>query len=166
MFRKFVGIGLATVVGFSMVACDEETSSVSPPITNNSITAVVDNDTRLTTLSNALRSTGLSTTLQNAGTFTLFAPSNEAFAALPPGAISNNAELANILRYHVINDFLPLSRLQTLNGLSLFTLLSGTTVRFTVSQQGGVLVNNGRVTVANLDASNGVVHIIDRVLAP
>jgi uncharacterized surface protein with fasciclin (FAS1) repeats len=122
----------------------------------------------LSTLVAALKAGGLVATLSGAGPFTVFAPTNEAFAALPSGALAtllkpeNKAELVDILTYHVVSgnvqaeDLKDGQLLKTVEGKSVTVRLAARTV----------LINSAIVTTANVEASNGVVHIIDGVLFP
>ena len=98
----------------------------------------------------------------------MFAPSNEAFALLPPAELeslldpANIGELVNVLTYHVKNDRLRAEDLS--NGQQLETL-QGEDVGVSIIG-GRVFIGDGEVTTADVSASNGVVHIIDRVLLP
>merc|ERR1712072_1019821 len=124
----------------------------------------------LSTLVTALKAGKLTTALSGTGPFTVFAPTNEAFAALPKATIAhlldpkNIKELQAVLEYHVIAgaavhaaDLKEFQKVKTLEGKELFIVKD---------HRGDVLVDNARVTTADVDASNGVVHIIDKVLIP
>ena len=120
-------------------------------------------DGRFKTLAKALTDTNLVGTLSGAGPFTVFAPTDAAFAALPAGTLEalTNDQLATILKYHVIGKELPSTALtagpaKTVAELSAFVAIAGSTVK----------VNDATVTTANIDASNGVIHVIDKVLLP
>jgi len=127
------------------------------------IVALAVADGRFKTLAKALTDTNLVGTLSGAGPFTVFAPTDAAFAALPAGTLEglSNEQLATILKYHVIAKELPSTALtagpaKTVADLSAFVALSDGTVK----------VNDATVTTANIDASNGVIHVIDKVLLP
>ncbi len=121
-----------------------------------------------TTLAAALQAAGLVEALQGDGPFTVFAPTDEAFAALPEGTVAsllkpeNKAKLQAVLQYHVVagkqmlGAALSAGRADTLQG-------SGLPIRFV---DGEVRVGEARVLQADLEARNGVVHVIDRVLIP
>jgi uncharacterized surface protein with fasciclin (FAS1) repeats len=123
---------------------------------------------RFDTLVAAVKAAGLVDALKGPGPFTVFAPTDEAFAKLPPGTLENllrpenKDQLRNILTYHVVagqvtaKDVLKLGSAKTLEGGSL-------TIR---SENGGVMVNNAHVTKTDIAASNGVIHVIDTVLLP
>ena len=119
------------------------------------------------TLVAALEATDLVGTLsgQGHGSFTVFAPTDEAFAKLPPGTVESLLKdppaLKKILLYHVVAwtklaaDVLGSATLPTLNGQSL-----------TVSTSGGPKVNGSAITATDIRARNGVIHVIDAVLIP
>lgn len=121
-----------------------------------------------TTLVAAVTAAGLVETLKGAGPFTIFAPTNAAFAALPAGTVDalltpeKKADLTSILTYHVVSgavmaaDLTDGQKVKTLQGEEL-----------TVSiKDGKVMINGANVTAADLKGSNGVVHVIDAVLMP
>jgi uncharacterized surface protein with fasciclin (FAS1) repeats len=116
-------------------------------------------------LTDAIRASGLVKPLSARGPFTLFAPTNAAFAKLPPesqGALLRNAtRLAAIISYHVVPGFLDTrdlhaGELETLQGTSLTLLRTGAQVS----------INGAGITAADLIATNGVVHGIDEILLP
>ena len=122
-----------------------------------------------TTLVAAVQAAGLEETLRGDGPFTVFAPTDAAFAALPAGTVEslllpeNKDALVSILTYHVLLGSVKAADVlgaktdvATVNGKNL--TVDGT--------RGGVLVNNARVEIANVSASNGVIHVIDKVLLP
>ena len=117
------------------------------------------------TLLTAAEAAGLTNVLYNDGPFTLFAPTDDAFAELPDGTVEsllgNPKELAKVLKYHLVkgNVFSP----DLNNGSSVATLL-GSPVSISTTE--GVLVNNAKVIQADMEASNGVIHVIDKVLLP
>lgn len=119
------------------------------------------------TLIKALKATHLVGTLsgQGHGSFTVFAPTDAAFAKLPPGTVESllqdPAALKQILLYHVVagevpaSEVLASSSLPTLNGQSL-----------TVTNSGGPKVNDASITATDIRARNGIIHVIDTVLIP
>ncbi len=114
----------------------------------------------------ALSAAGLDDDLQGAGPFTVFAPTDAAFEALPEGLVeelfSNPQELSKILLYHAVGAKAMSSSLS--NGQKIKTLF-GKNVTVTINAD-GIFINNAKVTVADLEAENGVVHVIDAVLVP
>lgn len=123
---------------------------------------------KFNTLVAAVQAAGLVDTLKGPGPFTVFAPTDEAFAKLPPGAIEdllkpeNKAKLQSILTYHVVagkvtaHDVVKLTSAKTVEGKTIAIKTA----------KGGVMVNNARVTKTDIETSNGVIHVIDTVLMP
>jgi uncharacterized surface protein with fasciclin (FAS1) repeats len=119
------------------------------------------------TLAKAVQAAGLVETLKGPGPFTVFAPTDAAFAKLPAGALdqllANPAQLKAVLTYHVIPGRVPAS--QVTNGLSANSV-QGSALTFQVGD-GSVKVNNSATVVQpDVMASNGVIHVIDTVLMP
>jgi uncharacterized surface protein with fasciclin (FAS1) repeats len=121
-----------------------------------------------TTLVAAVKAAGLVPTLEGAGPFTVFAPTNEAFAALPPGTVANllkpenKAELTKILTYHVVAGRYTPAQLAA--GKPIKTLEGGTV---TPAMTGGTYTVNGAdVVCGNVQTSNATVYIISSVLMP
>jgi uncharacterized surface protein with fasciclin (FAS1) repeats len=121
-----------------------------------------------TTLVTALQAADLVDTLKGEGPFTVFAPTDDAFAKLPAGTVEdllkpeNKEKLQGILTYHVVpgkvmaSDAAMLSSAKTVNGKS-----------FTISKAGdGIMVDNANVVKADIETSNGVIHVIDQVILP
>ncbi len=121
-----------------------------------------------TTLAAALQAAGLVDALKGDGPFTVFAPTDEAFAKLPAGTVENllkpenKDQLTAILTYHVIPGNLPSGTVVSTPGA---TTLQGGSLTFTAAD-GGVMVNDATVVKADINASNGVIHVIDSVLLP
>jgi uncharacterized surface protein with fasciclin (FAS1) repeats len=120
------------------------------------------------TLVAALRAADLETTLRSAGPFTVFAPTDEAFARLPPGTVDsllrpeNKAKLQQVLEYHVVAGRVPSSEVVKLAGVK---TLAGEEVAIG-TEGGGVQVGAANVVKPDVVCKNGVVHVIDRVLLP
>jgi uncharacterized surface protein with fasciclin (FAS1) repeats len=120
------------------------------------------------TLVLAVQTAGLADTLKGAGPFTVFAPTDEAFAKLPAGTVEgllkpeNKAKLQAILTYHVVPgrvmaaEVVNISSAKTVNGQSLAVS----------AKNGGVTVDNAKVVKTDIVASNGVIHVIDAVVLP
>ena len=118
------------------------------------------------TLLAAVEAAGLSGALSGEGPFTVFAPTDEAFAALPEGTIESllkdKKKLASILTYHVVDgavkaeQVVKLDKAETLNGQSVMVMI----------KDGEVMIDNARVTTTDIVCSNGVIHIIDAVMLP
>ncbi len=120
------------------------------------------------TLVAAVKAAGLVETLKGPGPFTVFAPTDAAFAKLPPGTLEsllkpeNKARLQSILTYHVVTgkvmaqDVVKLNSAKTVEGQTIAIKATG----------GKVMVNNAHVIKTDIEASNGVIHVIDTVLLP
>ena len=133
---------------------------------SNSIYDIVANSNDHNTLELAIDTCGLTSTLQGAGTFTLFAPTDAAFNALPQGTIAallnDLPQLTNILLHHALGDTVMSGML---SNNQIVTTLLGTDVTVTINSN-GVFIDNAQVIVADIVADNGVVHVIDAVLLP
>jgi uncharacterized surface protein with fasciclin (FAS1) repeats len=131
-----------------------------------SIVQIAESDAALSTLVKALSDTGLVKPLEGPGPFTVFAPTNTAFANLPPSVLdyllANPTVLKQVLLYHVVSGEYALTgaALKTLQGGSVFPSFSYGTAGLTVK------VNNSLVSVKPIKASNGVIYVIDAVLLP
>jgi hypothetical protein len=128
---------------------------------------VIVNSPEHDTLEAAVIAAGLADDLSGEGPFTVFAPTDAAFKALPAGTIDTllsdpTGDLANILLYHVVGAKALSTDLS--DGQELTTLL-GKKVNVTINDD-GVFINDAKVTVADIEADNGVVHVIDAVLLP
>jgi uncharacterized surface protein with fasciclin (FAS1) repeats len=118
-----------------------------------------------TTLVKAIQAAGLVDTLKGAGPFTVFAPSDEAFAKLPPGTLEgllkDKAKLASVLTYHVVPgkvtaaDVVKLGTAKTVQGQMI-----------QIDAKDGVRVNDAKVVKTDIEASNGIIHVIDTVILP
>jgi uncharacterized surface protein with fasciclin (FAS1) repeats len=119
------------------------------------------------TLVAAVQAADLVETLKGEGPFTVFAPTDEAFAALPEGTVEsllepeNKDQLVSILTYHVVPGSVMSGDLS--DGMTAETVEGS---EITISTEGGVMVNDATVTTADIEASNGVIHVIDSVLMP
>lgn len=121
-----------------------------------------------TTLTKLLNETGLNEVLKGAGPFTVFAPTDEAFAKLPKDQLEtllkNKEALKRVLSYHVVMEKVSSAEVATLNGKVIGTA-AGTTVRV-IAKDGKVQINTANVVKTDIAASNGVIHVIDTVLVP
>lgn len=119
------------------------------------------------TLLTAAEAAGLTATLKGDGPFTVFAPTDSAFAALPDGTLDtllkpeNRDQLAGILSYHVVPGKVMAADLT--EGMKAKTVQGG---EVTISLTGGAKVNGANITTADVAASNGVIHVIDQVILP
>jgi uncharacterized surface protein with fasciclin (FAS1) repeats len=120
-----------------------------------------------TTLVAAVQAAGLVETLKGAGPFTVFAPTDEAFAALPTGTVENllkpenKAQLVSILTYHVVAGKVMSTDLK--DGMTAATVQGK---EITIDLDNGAMVNDAKVVTADIAADNGVIHVIDKVIMP
>jgi uncharacterized surface protein with fasciclin (FAS1) repeats len=148
-----------TSVPVTTMAADEMTSST--------IVDVATEAGSFSTLLAAAEAAGLVDTLNGAGPFTVFAPTDEAFAALPEGTVEGLLEdpeaLAEILLYHVVAGEVPAADVV---GLASATTVQGADIAIEVVDGGVVLNGTANVVTTDVDASNGVIHVIDQVILP
>ena len=137
-------------------------------IPSKDIVATAQSAPDLSTLVTAVKAAGLVDTLQGAGPFTVFAPKNEAFAALPAGTLDNllkpenKDQLVEILKGHVVaGEFLA----KDLSDGQMLTDLNGNSITVHIAD-GVVTVSGSKVVQADVPCTNGVVHIIDAVILP
>ena len=150
---------------------EKEKKEMMEDKTSGDIVAVAAGNPDFSTLVAAVKAAGLVETLQGEGPFTVLAPTNEAFAKLPAGTIEdllkpeNKEKLTKILTYHVIPgkilkvDLDP-GRVETVEGSSILVETVANPA------ENIVVVDGAAVTSSNIEASNGVIHVIDKVLMP
>jgi len=118
------------------------------------------------TLVAAVKAAGLVETLSGEGPFTVFAPTDEAFAAIPKAELesllADKEALTAVLTYHVVPGRVTAA---DVSGLRSATTLQGQSVQVKVGQE-GVMIDGATVIVADVEATNGVIHVIDRVILP
>ncbi|MBW4465152.1 MAG: fasciclin domain-containing protein [Pegethrix bostrychoides GSE-TBD4-15B] len=180
------GLGLATAIGACTPTTDTSTTTGESPVTespiaespiagsptatagaNATIDQVVSSNGSFSTLNSAIQAAELESTLSGAGPYTVFAPTDAAFAALPPGTLDrlllpeNKAQLQQLLSYHVVPGSVTSAQITP----GEVNTVEGAPVNITTSA-GEVTVGNARVTEPDITASNGVIHAIDQVLLP
>ncbi len=170
VLRKGSIAALAAVLLLTLSACSSDEATESAPaeeaVVTNTIVDVAVGNPDFSTLVAALTAADLVTTLQGDGPFTVFAPTNEAFAALPAGVLDalllpeNVATLAKILTYHVVSGMVMAADVTDGD----VATVEGSTVK--LSTKGGVTVNKAKVVIADVMADNGVIHAIDAVILP
>jgi uncharacterized surface protein with fasciclin (FAS1) repeats len=156
----------AAVAAVALVAIPVPAADMAPAKKDIVDTAVAAGSFK--TLATALQAAGLVETLKGKGPFTVFAPTDAAFAKLPAGTVEgllkpeNKAKLASILTYHVVAgnvkaaDVVKLTEAKTVNGQS---------VKISVAN-GGVKVDGANVVTTDIAATNGTIHVIDAVILP
>ncbi len=159
MFRRTF---LATTAAVSLMAMPAFAASHSKDIVDTAVEAG-----SFTTLVAAVEAAGLVETLKGDGPFTVFAPTDEAFAALPEGTVEtllkpeNKDQLVSILTYHVVPGKVMSTDLT--DGMMATTVQGGD---LTVDLSDGVMINDATVTTPDIEASNGVIHVVDKVILP
>lgn len=181
MNSKLAGIALAGTAALVLSACSTSTTAPAPTASSPSVMespmaqesmgtgTIVDaaaGNPDFTTLVSAVEAAGLGETLSADGPYTVFAPTNEAFAALPPAVLKkllkpeNKEALTQILTYHVVpgevtSDQIEAGKVKTVEGQDV-----------TITTDGGVEVDGAKVVTADVMTSNGVIHAIDAVILP
>jgi len=158
--RKVLGLSILSLVLAAPLAFAGGKADAKKDIVDTAVAAG-----SFKTLATALQAAGLVDTLKGAGPFTVFAPTDEAFAKLPAGTVEallkDKAKLTKILTYHVVAgqknaaDVVAAKSLTSLEGKAL-----------TIDTTSGVKVGGATVTATDIMASNGVIHVIDTVLIP
>lgn len=135
---------------------------------DKTVVEIAAGDPSFSTLVAAVKAAGLAETLSGPGPFTVFAPTNEAFAKLPPGTVEdllkpeNKEKLVGILTYHVVPgtvkaaDVVTLTEAKTVNGKSAKVVV----------KDGAVSIDNAKVVKTDIMGKNGVIHVIDAVILP
>jgi uncharacterized surface protein with fasciclin (FAS1) repeats len=187
---KFIPFTLASVAALALAACASETpaddtaadqTAVADDATGTgTIVDVAKGDPTFSTLVTAVTAADLGATLSGAGPFTVFAPTNDAFAKLPAGTLeklttADKATLKAILSYHVVEGAVSAATLSAAiaeagdTGYSISTV-GGGTLTATIVDGGVVLTdavgNTAKVTATDVAASNGLIHVIDTVMMP
>ncbi len=160
-----LAIAAAAAAGLAVGAANASSHRGAP---QNTIVDAATAAGQFKTLTAALGAAGLVETLKGPGPFTVFAPTDDAFAKLPAGTVENllkpenKGQLTAILTYHVVPgkvtaaDVVKLTEAKTVNGKPLSIRVDG----------GNVMINGAKVTTADIAASNGVIHVIDSVVLP
>ena len=181
MKRNTLFLGLLVAVSMILAACAPaatpteapeptampETATPEPELADIVDTAIADG--RFTTLVAAVEAAGLVETLKGEGPFTVFAPTDDAFAALPAGTLDslllpeNKQQLIDILLYHVVSGKVMAADVV---GLTSAPTVLGADITITV-KDGNVFLNDTvQVIITDIETSNGVIHVIDAVLLP
>ena len=181
IFRKLsmVAVAVALAAG-SVGAMAQVMVGGAPMFASKDIVDNAVNSKDHTTLVAAVKAAGLVDTLKSAGPFTVFAPTNAAFAALPAGTVDtllkpeNKGALTGVLTYHVVPGKLDAAALtkQIMDGNGMTTLKTAAGGTLTAKASGGkVMITDEKggtatVTIADVYQSNGVIHVVDKVLLP
>jgi uncharacterized surface protein with fasciclin (FAS1) repeats len=180
--KKFFAFSLLALVMMSGAAYAQKPVTVggAPMYASKNIIENAVNSKDHTTLVAAVKAAGLVETLQGAGPFTVFAPVNAAFASLPKGTVENllkpenKGALVSVLTYHVVAGQYNAKAIERLvkkgDGRATLKTVQGGTLSFTRNGD-SILVTDSKggsanITITNVNQSNGVIHVIDRVLLP
>lgn len=153
-------------------AMPEPTQVPTEEPASKTIVDIAVQDGRFTTLVAAVQAAGLAETLSSEGPFTVFAPTDDAFAALPEGTLDNlllpenKQQLTDILLYHVVPGKVMASEVAGLDGKMADTALEGKQIAIKVDMGSVYLNETTKVVITDIEASNGVIHVIDSVLLP
>lgn len=141
-------------------------SALASQCPSKTIPEVAKKSGKFNTILTAVKVAGLEEVLQSEGPFTLFAPTDEAFAKIPSETLSallNDKEaLKNVLLYHVVSGAVPASVAVTLESAE---MVNGDTVQVSIRDQ-NLFINDSKVIATDIKASNGIIHVIDTVLIP
>ena len=166
--KRFVVLGLVLALGTVPAFAGSSCSGSSAALAANTgdIVATASSAGSFNTLVAAVQAAGLVETLQSDGPFTVFAPTDEAFAKLPEGTvealIANPDQLRAILLYHVVPGKVMAADVVSLNSA---TTAQGSDVEIMLAD-GRVMINDANVTATDIETSNGVIHVIDSVIIP
>ena len=153
-------------------AMPEPTAAPTEAPAAQTIVDIAASDERFSTLVAAVQAAGLAETLSGEGPFTVFAPTNDAFAALPAGTVDNlllpenKQQLTDILLYHVVPGKVMAADAVALDGQMADTALEGKQIAIAADMGNVTLNENAKVIITDLAAANGVIHVIDTVLLP
>ena len=184
----FAAAACALALGACAPAADEPTPAVTPPPVEEVVAApeaempepaaaatIVDIAAAhpdFSTLVAALDAAGLTATLASPGPYTVFAPTNAAFAALPDGTLDslllpdNREQLTRILTYHVVAGKVMAADVPPADAGVATSTVAGLDLSVRIEADGSVKANEATVTAADIEASNGVIHVIDTVVLP
>ena len=150
---------LVTILFGSIIAISSVTAFAAKDIVDTAVSAG-----NFKTLVTALKAADLVKTLKGKGPYTVFAPTDEAFAKIPKAdldaLLANKEKLTAVLTYHVVSGKIMSKDVKAGD----VATVNGKTIKITTD--GGVLVNTSKVTATDIKASNGVIHVIDTVLMP
>ena len=167
MINRTFHAAAAVAALLTLSACAPAYTSKENQPRKNIVQVAVENG-NFKTLVAAVQAAGLAETLSGAGPFTVFAPTDAAFAKLPAGTVqallADKEKLASILTYHVVSGRVVAADITRMNGATPATV-NGQKLDIKV-RGGNVYVNGAQVTTADVSASNGVIHVIDGVLMP
>lgn len=172
--RKFFAVVICLalsvmIMGTSMTA-QAKKKKEETDTSKQDIVTIAENDKNFSTLVAALKAAGLTDTLKGDGPFTVFAPTNDAFAKLPAGTVDellkpeNKDKLTDILTYHVFAGKVTAADAAKLDGQEV-TMANNKPVKISVKGD-DLFINGAKVVIKDIVAKNGIIHVIDMVLVP
>jgi uncharacterized surface protein with fasciclin (FAS1) repeats len=157
---------LVPLVAAAAVAVPTVAGATASPMTTQNLAQLAASDPQLSTLVTLVKQAGLADALSGTAKLTVFAPTNAAFAALPTATLTalgkDKPMLKKVLEYHILPGSLPAAKVLKLHSAK---TLEGASVTFTVRGQ-SAYVNDAKIIKTDLYATNGVVHVINKVLTP
>ncbi len=167
-------VAVLTILSVMSIGCSDDDSnplvSNTPTPTPSPALDIVETAAaagNFTTLLAAAEAAGLVDALKSEGPLTVFAPTDEAFAALPAGTVEALLQdidaLTAILTYHVVPGAVTADQVVTLSSAA---TLNGAEITITITSEGGVMVDNANVIVTDIETTNGIIHVIDAVILP
>jgi len=160
-------IALTALLASSGQTCEASRAAAATP-THPNIIEVASTNSDFSTLTAAIKAADLADVLSGEGPFTVFAPTNRAFAALPEGTVemllekNNKAALAGVLTYHVLPGALDAAHVTSMTGAE---TVNGQWLQFDLNDR-GAFADSAAITSVDIECSNGVIHVIDSVLLP
>lgn len=166
---SFVLVAMLTAVMAESAFAQEPLQSKevkNPPAPTMNIIETAQAATNFTTFAKAIEAAGLTDTLKDAGPYTIFAPTDEAFAKLPAGTLdslmANKEELKKLLLHHVVTGKVPSTEIAAVQSAP---TMDGAALKVAIAGE-KITVDNARVVQPDIAASNGIIHGIDEVLIP
>jgi len=167
--RAVAALAVVGSVGTASIAVSGAQSTApatTAPAASQNIVEIAASNPDFSTLVSAVTAAGLGSTLSGTGPFTVFAPTNEAFAKIPPAQLqailADKAQLTKILTFHVIPAKVLAGDLKKKQNVA---TVEGATVKIRKSKMGAT-IGDAKITQTDIPASNGVIHVIDTVLLP
>ncbi len=157
---------LFILFSFSLTGCKDNNTTSFPVDEDTTVLDLIETNSNLETFSNLIKGTSIATTLSGSGPVTVFAPSDEVFAQLPEGYLQGLTaeEMWDILRYHIYGNEYPIINEIKREAIS---SIQGDKLFMEIGQSSGTLINGTvKFTTTNIEADNGIIHIIDGLLLP
>ena len=169
--KKYMVLVLCLMLCIALLSCgkkkEEAPKEEQAAAPTADIIDIASSDGRFTTLVTAINAAGLTETLKGPGPFTVFAPTDGAFAQLPPGTVesllADLPTLKNILLFHVVPGKVMAAEAAKLTKAA---TVFGDSISVMAMPDGKIMVGDANVVIGDIEATNGVIHVIDKVLLP